>query len=233
MDTILNIPSTWTGHRDFAHWLTQRLDPKITVDLGVDLGFSMFSLAEKSQGQVYGIDTFEGDNHEGHKQGSYEQCVKFKEDNRFDNVTIIRDTFENVNATWNKPIDILHIDGFHEYASVKKDFYTWAKFVTDYGVVLLHDTSSHYDVARFFDEIQLPKIAFRHSAGLGVVCMDQSLIDEIKAQWPDAIRTQDISAAVNEMQAKIKNDLQATINDLDTKIKDSRGGTIGSTLFQS
>ena len=193
----------------------------------------MFSLAEKSQGHVYGIDTFEGDDHEGHKQGSYDQCVKFKEDNGFDNVTVIRDTFENVNVTWNKPIDILHIDGFHEYSSVKKDFYTWAKFVTDNGVVLLHDTSSHYDVARFFDEIQLPKIAFRHSAGLGIVCMDESLIQEIKEKWPEAIRQQDISAAVTEMQHKIKHDLQATIADLESIVKVGQAGTIGSALFKA
>ena len=217
MDTIFDIPSTWHGHRDFAHWLVQRLNPQVTVDLGVDLGFSMFSLAEKNTGHVWGIDTFEGDDHEGHKQGTYEQCMAYKDALGLDNITVLKDTFEHVAETWRRPIDILHVDGFHTYEAVKSDFMLWAKFVKDDGVVLLHDTVSFFDVAKFFEEINLPKIMFRESAGLGVVCMDANFIQEIKDAFPHAIRREDIEDTI----LKIKQDADR-----------ARGGTIGSAMFK-
>jgi hypothetical protein len=72
---------------------------------------------------------------------------------------------------------------------VKKDFETWSKFLNDDGVVLLHDTcieslnGNEYGVKKFFDEIDLPKVTFTHSYGLGVVSKNKDLIETIKKQF--------------------------------------------------
>lgn len=186
LDDILS--SAWLGHRGFAEWLVTYLQPKVVVDLGVDLGFSTFSFAMPRIGHVYGIDTFEGDDFTGKTDGSNYNYVLSKREKLFmnDNVTFIKGYFDDVAKTWDKKIDILHIDGSHHYEDVKRDFETWSKFLSDDGVILLHDTcveslnGNEYGVKKFFDEIDLPKFTFRHSFGLGVVSKNKSLIDYIQ-----------------------------------------------------
>ena len=41
---------------------------------------------------------------------------------------------------WDKPIDILFIDGCHEYSQVKRDFFNFLPFVRKDGIIFLHDT---------------------------------------------------------------------------------------------
>lgn len=180
---IEEIASAWKGHRDFAHWLVQRLQPQITVELGVDYGYSTFVLATNNPGQVYGIDLFMGDAHSGAKDADeqYQQVMDFKLAHGFDNIEIIRNDFNTVAAGWDKKIDILHIDGLHTYDAVSNDFRTWAPHVRDGGVIIMHDVTAFADVARFFqDDIVLPRLFFSHSAGLGVVSADQALLIEIE-----------------------------------------------------
>jgi hypothetical protein len=103
-----------------------------------------------------------------------------------ENVTFIKGDFNEIAETWNKKINILHIDGSHKYEDVKNDFETWSKFLSDDGVILLHDTcvesafGNEYGVKRFFDEIDLPKCTFTHTYGLGVVSKNQQLIKLIQ-----------------------------------------------------
>jgi len=52
---ISELPSAWTGHYDFAQWLVEELKPTVTVDLGVDYGYSLFALAMPEIGKVYGV----------------------------------------------------------------------------------------------------------------------------------------------------------------------------------
>ena len=61
MDQLSELSTAWKGHELFALWLVSFLNPKVTVDLGVDYGYSTFVLAKKNTGIVYGIDSFEGD----------------------------------------------------------------------------------------------------------------------------------------------------------------------------
>ena len=179
------IVSAWRGHERFADWLVREMDAKTIVDLGVDLGFSSFVFARATNGgTVYGIDSFEGDIHVG-ERNTYEQVVAKREELGIKNVELIKGYFSEVANTWDKPIDILHIDGRHEYEDVKEDYEVWSKFVRPGGVILLHDTTvfrSPYEVHRFFAEIDLPKTNFTHSNGLGVVSSDASLIAKIERE---------------------------------------------------
>ena len=181
--------TAWLGHRQFAEWLVKFLNPKVIVDLGVDLGYSTFSFAIPRIGHVYGIDNFIGDDFVGKDTERYKyDFVSMKREKLHlqDTITFIEGTFDEVAETWDKKIDILHIDGSHHYEDVKKDFETWSKFVSDDGVILMHDTcveqyeGKEYGVKKFFDELDMPKFTFTHSFGLGVVSKNSAIIDEIK-----------------------------------------------------
>lgn len=186
-------PATaWSGHRAFAEWLVKELNPNVIVDLGVDYGFSTFSFAIPRIGHVYGIDNFTGDTFVGTDENRLKYnfvTMKREKLHLQDNLTLIEGDFNEVAETWDKKIDILHIDGSHNYEDVKKDFETWSKFLNDDGVILLHDTciesafGNEYGVKRFFEEIELPKFTFTHCFGLGVVSKNQNLIDHIKENF--------------------------------------------------
>lgn len=56
-------------------------------------------------------------------------------------------------------IDFLFIDGDHTYEGVKSDFEQYSRFVSEDGIIALHDILPHYDdlqceVDRFWDELQ-------------------------------------------------------------------------------
>ena len=188
LTNLEDLHTCWKGHRGFAEWLVSYLKPKVTVDLGVDWGFSTFCFAMPRIGHVYGIDSFEGDPYAGHRDDSIYNLVLHKQEKLHlkDNVTFIKGYFDDVAKTWDKKIDILHIDGDHSYESVKNDFETWSKFVNDDGVILFHDTcveelnGNKYGVKKFFDEIDLPKCTFTHTFGLGVVSKNKNIIELIQ-----------------------------------------------------
>lgn len=175
------IISAWRGHESFATWLTKQLKAQTVVELGVDYGFSSFIFARAGAGMVYGIDSFEGDPEAGHRD-TYDDVIRKRDELGIKNLELIRGYFSDVAATWDKPIDILHIDGRHRYEDVKEDYEIWSKFVRPGGVILLHDTAvlrEPYGVHRFFGEITQPKTNFTHANGLGIVSTDRALIDKI------------------------------------------------------
>ena len=43
--------------------------------------------------------------------------------------------------SWNKPIDLLFIDGDHEYAAVKRDLHDWSPFLVNGGLLVMDDVS--------------------------------------------------------------------------------------------
>lgn len=175
------IVTAWRGHEGFATWLVKELKPKVVVDLGVDFGFSSFTFALAGAQRVYGIDSFEGDPEAGHRD-TYAEVVRRQKELGIQNLTLIKGFFSQVAETWEKPIDILHIDGRHRYEDVKEDYELWRPFVRKGGVILLHDTvvtREPYGVHQFFQEIQEPKTNFTHSNGLGVVSDDPEIIAKV------------------------------------------------------
>ena len=174
-----HIISAWTGHRAFADWLVRTMQPETTVDLGVDYGYSTFALAEHNPGTVYGVDMFEGER--GATYGStLEQAQGYCDELGLTNVVFIKDTFENVARTWTKPIDILHIDGTHTTQAVTQDYKTWSPFVREGGVILFHDTDAFPEVGHVVRKLPGYVGEFRHSAGLGILCTDPELTEQIK-----------------------------------------------------
>ena len=52
---------------------------------------------------------------------------------------------------WAKPIQLLMIDGHHDYDSVKKNTLLWERFVSKGGTILFHDYD-HPETKRWLDE---------------------------------------------------------------------------------
>lgn len=182
-EEIIDIkPSAWKGHRSFAKWLVETIQPAVIVDLGVDYGHSSFYLAIPNIGTIYAVDTFDSIGYYVEHTDNYKHVNAMKEKYNFDNIVFIQGLFDDVAKTWSEQIDILHIDGDHSYELVKHDYETWKKFLKEGSVIMFHDTESFPDsVGRFFRELEMPhKCHFKKSAGLGVASTDPEIIELIK-----------------------------------------------------
>ena len=180
------IPSGWNlppkSHNEFVFWLLNRINPQLTVELGVDYGYSAFFLAlNNKKNKVIGIDCFDISKHSSRKDDDYQFVMDIKEKLKLDNLEIIKGYFDDVAKTWDKEINLLHIDGLHDYDNCKNDCDTWAPLLKENGVILFHDTISAPDgVGLFFSQLELPKVNFENSYGLGVASNRADLIEEIK-----------------------------------------------------
>jgi predicted O-methyltransferase YrrM len=178
LNIVEQIPSAWKANRDFALWLVKYKQPSITVDLGVDWGYSSFILAEQDIGTVYAVDIFEGE--KVCNQNTYNSVVALKDMHKYTNVTIIKADFSDLAKKWAMPIDILHIDGEHTYEAVSRDYNNWIEHVEDDGVILFHDTVyCKYAVGVFFDELEIPKYNFTEDCGLGIACRNPKIMEDI------------------------------------------------------
>jgi hypothetical protein len=183
-----SIPSGWnyppTSHRAFVTWLIDHIKPEVTVELGVDYGYSAFLMALCQENPVYGIDCFDVSKHGPREDDDYQFVMTVKEKLGLDNLEIIKGYFDDVVKTWDKEIDLLHIDGLHDYENCKNDCDTWAPLLKEDGVILFHDTVSNPDGAGlFFSQLEVPKVNFTNSFGLGVASNNAELINEIKKEF--------------------------------------------------
>lgn len=58
-----------------------------------------------------------------------------------DMVEPIREYSQNVGKEWDKPVELLWIDGAHEYEYVLQDLEIWEQFLIDGGVIAFHDST--------------------------------------------------------------------------------------------
>lgn len=206
---IDGILSAWKGHSTFAQWLVNELKPNTIVDLGVDYGFSTFTFALPQIGTVYGVDSFQPDPQTGAHNDQKEKVYGTLNQLELNNVKIIEGYFSDVVKTWDKPIDILHIDGYHSYEAVKEDFNNWSKFLTDNGVILFHDTcvfEDSFGVRKFFRELDWPKLNFKNSYGLGVATKNVELLNMIREKFDDLIEAESSKGAKICMISMFKNE---------------------------
>jgi hypothetical protein len=174
------MPSAWIGHAPFMKFIVRELKPKIFVELGVQNGFSYFvgCQAIRECGlstKAYAIDHWKGDTQAGFFDGSVYKGV-IRTNSKYSGFsTLIKARFLDALTSFNdNSIDLLHIDGFHSYESVKEDFETWLPKMSKDGVILLHDIHvrrNTFGVFKFWQEIknEFKTIEFVGSHGLGVV----------------------------------------------------------------
>jgi len=72
---------------------------------------------------------------------------------------------------WHRPIDLLLIDGLHDYASVASDFHALADHVAPHGAVLFHDCADYYPEVRDFVAELVASGEWREAARAGSMRM--------------------------------------------------------------
>jgi hypothetical protein len=171
----------WCGHRNFAYDLTRFVRPRRIVELGTHWGTSFFAFCQavKDAGldtHCVAVDTWKGDKHTGpYDEQPYRTVRRIVQscfgDLRVDLLRMLfRDALGEVD---DESVDILHIDGCHDYDAVSDDYRTWLPKLGRNGIVLLHDVAPDcgYESARFWAELcgEHPGFALPHSWGLGVL----------------------------------------------------------------
>jgi hypothetical protein len=182
------IPSGWNcppkSHRKFVEWLINKINPQVTVELGVDYGYSSFIMSLCQKNLVYGVDCFDISVHGPREDDDYQFVLDVKNKLKLNNLEIIKGFFDDIAKGWGKEIDLLHIDGLHDYKNCKNDCDTWSRFLKEEGVILFHDTVSNPNgVGLFFSQLEVPKVNFTNSCGLGVASNNSDLIEEIKEKF--------------------------------------------------
>lgn len=171
----------WGGHRGWAYDLVRFMKPPVIAELGVHWGTSLFAFAQAVKdasltSRMIGVDTWAGDEHTGPYGSEVLRTVRAIAADFFpsQDFELLQTTFdEALPRVADGSIDLLHIDGFHEYDAVAHDFESWLIKLAPDGVVILHDVakSTGYGSARYWEDLvrKYPGFAFEHSWGLGVV----------------------------------------------------------------
>lgn len=181
----------WAGHLPFAFWLMDVHRPRILVELGTETGVSYCGFCQAVKHldlptACYAVDTWQGDAHTGEYEESVFLTLQAYHDPRYGAFSrLIRSTFEAALPHFNdNSIDLLHIDGWHTYEAVRRDFELWQPKLSDRAVVLFHDTNVRerdYMVWKYWEEISpsRPSFTFLHCNGLGVLAWGRELPDEV------------------------------------------------------
>ena len=135
----------------------------------------------------FAVDTWEGDDQIGHYSDQvFLDFKKFHDDRYSAFSALLRERFDSAAEKFKDgSIDILHIDGFHQYEAVRLDFNTWLPKLSGRGVVLFHDSNERvrdFGVWRLIDELRerFPVFEFLHGHGLALVAVGELAPQSVK-----------------------------------------------------
>jgi len=144
-----------SGLGEGAHLLyaiVRLVRPEVIIETGSARGYSTCSMAlacrDNDRGKVFAIDPHVVN--EWTDVGTGGQTLPFLRDrlksydleNRCE---ILRTTTEQAIGTWNKPIDLLFIDGDHSADGVRIDFEGFERWLTPEALVIFHDSAWEHD----------------------------------------------------------------------------------------
>jgi GT2 family glycosyltransferase len=165
----------------FAHWLVQAIRPRTILELGTHHGVSYSAFCEsvfqaRLDTRCYAVDTWTGDEHTGsYGRDVFDELRDFH-DSRYSAFSeLLQMRFDDALEYFGDgSVDLLHIDGCHSYDAVRHDFSQWTQKLSQWSVVLFHDTNVRkrdFGVWRFWKEISeaYPSFEFLHGHGLGVL----------------------------------------------------------------
>ncbi len=189
----LTADSAWIRHVPFAYLAMELLRPRRFVELGTHSGVSYSAFCHAVQILVLqtrctAVDTWAGDAHVGNLGPQVLAEFRAFHDARFSNFSeLMQADFESARRGFeDRSIDLLHIDGAHDYESVRHDFGSYLPKMSQRGVVLLHDSadrSEGFGVYRLVDELRgrFECFEFLHASGLAVIQVGQAAGGEFAA----------------------------------------------------
>ncbi|HLM33372.1 MAG TPA: class I SAM-dependent methyltransferase [Gaiellaceae bacterium] len=104
-------------------------------------------------------------------------------------VTPIRSRSQDAWQDFDEPIELLFIDGAHQYDLVKDDFDHWVPKVVEGGVVAMHDTTWFEGPRRVADEMVFKSRGFKNarfvfsSTSLGTKVLDNTALDRARNRY--------------------------------------------------
>jgi hypothetical protein len=179
--------SAWLEFIPFAYFLMDILQPRLFVELGVHSGGSFLAFCDAAAALVLktkciGVDTWESDPHSKYfNTDIYGNLLAGINSKYAAYAELIKDNFDNaVSRFSDHSIDLLHIDGYHSYDSVKNDFTAWLPKISERGVIIFHDIlvkERGFGVYRFWDEVKrdYPSFELDFSHGLGVLLVGERI----------------------------------------------------------
>lgn len=184
--------TSWAGHIPLAMFLISALRPRVFVELGAFRGVSYCAFCQavetvRSETECYAVDTWQGDAHAGIFGAEVLTELKGYHDPLYaDFSRLIQSTFDDALPHFaDRSIDLLHIDGFHSYEAVRRDFETWLPKMSERGIVLFHDTmvrEKDFGVWKFWSEVKAnrPHFEFTHTHGLGVLAPGAAVPESLR-----------------------------------------------------
>jgi predicted O-methyltransferase YrrM len=121
------------------------------------LGLTLKALTSRTA-RIYAIDPHDGEV-STLDQGIMQTPPTFEKFSRNLREAGVADVIEPIKArshevVWDKPIDLLFIDGLHDYRNVATDFLHFSDWVRPEGFVAFHDYANHFaGVKRLVDEL--------------------------------------------------------------------------------
>jgi predicted O-methyltransferase YrrM len=140
--------------------LVVEMKPEVIVEIGLHNGYAahafLAGLAENKKGMLYSVDLID-----------FSDNIKDPELKKYLNFT--KADSREFYKTFDKTIDILHIDGDHSYTVCKADYENYYPMVRPGGYILIHDVIHWKGCTKFWEEIKDNKIFLPWFDGMGIV----------------------------------------------------------------
>jgi len=172
---------SWSGHIPFVRDLVASLQPAVMVELGTYYGESYFAFCQSvAESRIdctcYAVDNWRGDPHTGpYSEGVFQDVEEHNRQHYGVFSHLLRMDFEEAAGHFApNSIDLLHLDGYHTYETIRRDVATWLPKVRPGGIALLHDIAvrqGDFGVWKLWEELsaEYRVFGFEHSCGLGVL----------------------------------------------------------------
>lgn len=155
------IATDMTGPEKIALYrLVRQSKPQVIVEIGSYLGASSLFMAQAAQTvapncRLFCVDTWQNDAMpEGHRDTYAEFSRNTQSHHRI--IEAVRQKSDDAAKNFDHKIDLLFIDGDHEYAGANLDWQSWSPHLRENATVVMHDVGWAPGVQRVVNESILP-----------------------------------------------------------------------------
>ena len=175
--------SAWREHIPFGMFAVELACPRVVVELGTHCGDSYCASCQAvdvlgCDARCYAVDHWRGDEQTGFYGPEVLADLRNHHDRLYGAFSRLLETEfdEAVDLFADGSIDLLHVDGCHEYEAARHDVEAWLPKLSERGVLLLHDTNYRaqgFGVWRLWGELQhrFEAFDFLHAHGLGMLAV--------------------------------------------------------------